>query len=472
MDRNTGEKSCANIAADFCGFVSGQWNRFCTWLSINIPLFFRRMRRWNWKPTFSNCFKSWRNEEEDKRNLSKSDTKSNNTCDTFEVTNQLNKNGVNPGANLKHRTSPLRGSMNPLAISVVRIESMNSDDAKEIERTNSKKMVKAIRNPERKKPSVTSNVANKENASLKIDRVPTPIPSIAQNKIDTVVTTEVTDAAVNDIFTKLEQLDEESDNESHEELKPDDESHEESDDESHIESDSNSEEDKDNLMSMTAYINSEQTSNNNLMQQEDVNVINSHTDVLDDDNYKPNLTSLMETVALHADDDHSDEEPIKKEIFEGDVSAHEDHEVNATVVNAMTDNEKFSNNLKANLTELAGLKEGVKLWIDQGTQKIYSDSRYVGQSWTRSFSGQSKSLTLDFIQRMMDTAKLLSESDEEIASLLENTKQGVKNIKNTYFNQSWYGKYDEVKQLEKMITNMGWQSDDEPQIEGNEDKNH
>jgi len=450
MDRNTGEKSCADIASDFCGYVSNQWNRFCIWLSINVPLFFRRMRRWNWRPTFSNCFKSWKNDEDDKRNLRKLDVEQERTHETFEVINKLNQYEDKYKSNLKHRASPIRGSSNPLAISVVRVESMNSDDAKEVERINSKKMVKVIRNPETKKTLV---VVNKE-------RVPTPIPLLSNKEIaikkHVDVPVKVTEAAIQDVFTKLEQLEEESDPEDiktdgNEDIKA------ESIDEESIDEETLNE----NMLSMTAYIQNENGSNNNLIKNEDINVAFTHTNVLDDNNYNAHPSSLMETVALHADDDYPDEEIIEKEMFNGEVSAHEDHEMGATVVDAMTNSEKFSTNLKNNLRELANLREGMKLWIDQNSQKLYSDNRYVGQSWTRSFSGQSKSKTIEFIQRIIETTKLALINDEEITELLENAKPGIKNIMTTYFNQSWYGKYDEVKILEQLILDMGWKSEED-----------
>jgi hypothetical protein len=304
MDRNTENKSCYDIALCVCRYIS------CQWLSINVLLFFRLTRRWDWRPTFSNCLKFWINYQEDKRNLKKSDA-------VLERT----QNVENPVSNLKYITRPIRGITNPFKISVARAESINSYDAKE---------------------------------------VLTTIPSLL-NK--------------------------------------------------------------------------------------------------DNNNYNEHHSNLMETVTFHVNDDYSDEETIKKEIVDGKVSSHEDNEMGVIVIDVLTNNEKFFNNLKANLKELAKLREGVKLWIDQDSQKIYSDNRYVGQSLTRSFSGQTKSKTIQFIQRTIDTAILASMKDEEITELIENAKPGIIHIKNTYLNQSWYAKYDEVKILEQLIVDMGWKSD-------------
>lgn len=404
MDRNTGRRSCSEFAADFCGYVTDEFNRFITWLSVNVPLFFRRMCRCNWRPSFMKCFKRWKSEEDDMDNLKTSDVELSRVEEAF-----------GDGSNLKHRKSPIRDSENPLAISVVRVETMSSDDAKEIERESSRKIVKAVKNPERKKLMVTINAeeGKEDKGDKKVDRVLTPEPIKAPE--DTVI-------------NKLYELNKE-----------------------HVQESLSINMDEQNEMKR------EDVNMNTLFQQTtllDNNVSSGNTEV--------DVPELMETVNLGYNDDlrrsSMDSKDSKKEILDGKVSVHEIDEDNATVVDILTDNEKFMNNLKDNLRVLASLGEGVKLWINHDDQKLYIDTTYV-QSVTRKYSNQGKSVTLEFIKRMIDTAKLAAIEDNEYNDLLEDSKVGVKNIKNTYNNQSWYGKYDEVIELEGIIKDMGWKSD-------------
>lgn len=133
-------------------------------------------------------------------------------------------------------------------------------------------------------------------------------------------------------------------------------------------------------------------------------------------------------------------------------------------VTMKTDNEKFVDNLKRNLEVLATLRKGDKLWINDKDQTVELDRTvWPLQVAFRKGYGQSKAKTLEFIQRIVDTAKLYE--DDEHKGMLLAAKIGIKNIRDTYKDQPWFGKYKEVDGIDSILRDMGWKSSDDEEME-------